>query len=132
MIRKTVEILGNAKEKLTARYLDKVRRGFDKYVSVMDIGNDFSIDTEFNVTRIDFGKSRAPEAYSRGTRDLYALAMRLALIDALFEDARPPVILDDPFSALDDNRLKKAIETVERISEDRQIFYFTCTKSRRI
>jgi DNA repair exonuclease SbcCD ATPase subunit len=132
VIKKTMDILGNAKEKLTARYLDKVRCGFNKYVSVMDIGNEFSIDTEFNVTRIDLGKSRAPEAYSRGTRDLFALAMRLALIDALFEDAKPPVILDDPFSALDDQRLKTAIETVQRISRDRQIFYFTCTTSRQI
>ena len=39
---------------------------------------------------------------SRGMRDLYNLAVRFALIDSLYENEEPFVILDDPFIAFDD------------------------------
>ena len=70
---------------------------------------------------------------SKGTRELYALALRLALIDALYKDGEaPPIILDDPFSLFDDERLKQASQLIKDISNQRQIIYTTPHKSRLI
>ncbi len=132
IICKTKDMLTKAKDQLCQRYLAKVRAGFDKYVAEIDEAADFTIDNTFTLTRTDHGKSRGTDSYSRGTRDLYALAMRLALIDALFEGSIPPVMLDDPFSALDDRHLSHAIAAVKRLAQSRQIFYFTCTKARKV
>lgn len=131
-VKKTMEMLERAKEQLCARYLDRVRQGFDKYTSQMDSAGVFTVDTSFSVTKNDFGKSRPQEAYSRGTRDLYSLAIRLAITDAIFENDLPPVILDDPFTAFDDTHLKKAQDAVKALAKDRQIIYLTCTEARRI
>ena len=131
-ITKTKEMLSKARDSMTAKYLDSTKNGFSKYLSLIEdeIG-EFTIDTAFTITKTDFGKSRQAEAYSRGTRDLHSLAMRLALIDALYDSEKPPVILDDPFIAFDDRHTEKAISVIKKLSNTRQIFYFTCSKSRK-
>jgi uncharacterized protein YhaN len=77
------------------------------------------------------GGTHPEEAYSRGTRDVYALATRLALSDALYEGEPAPIVLDDPFTALDDARLKEALALVGKIAEERQVIYLTCHGSRK-
>lgn len=62
---------------------------------------------------------------SRGTQDQLYMAARLALVDLLFPDTRPPVLLDDPFVHFDPQRLAAAIEICSDIAAERQILLFT-------
>ena len=134
IITKTKELLAAAKESLTTRYLERARAAFAKYMQLIGTGaDDLMLDTAFTVTKADLGASRTSEAYSRGTRDLFSLAVRLALCDVLYEgESIPPLWLDDPFSAFDDSRLADALSAVRRLAKTRQIFYFTCTRTRKI
>ncbi len=133
VITKTKDMLAVARDSMTARYLDTTKRGFEKYLSLIDAEEDgFTIDTSFTIMKTDLGKSRQAEAYSRGTRDMHALAMRLALIDALYTSETPPIILDDPFTAFDDKHTQKAADVLAKIAKDKQIIYFTCSRSRKI
>ena len=50
---------------------------------------DFMIDTSFNIMKTDLGGARESDAYSRGTRDIFNLCMRFALIDSLYEKEKP-------------------------------------------
>ena len=59
-----------------------------------------------------------------------ALCFRLAILDNMFADGQPFIILDDPFSSLDKDHLKKASDLVTKLSSERQIIYFTCHESR--
>lgn len=131
IIQKTSALLSEACDLMTARYIGKTKESFEKYVSLMsaDTG-EFSVDTSFTLTKTDRGATRQEESYSRGTRDLYALAMRLALVDSLYGQELPFVILDDPFTAFDGGNLARAKDLVKRLSQDRQIIYFTCSKER--
>ena len=52
--------------------------------------------------------------------------MRLALVDTLFENEQPFLILDDPFVNLDSDRLDKALELLNVLSANKQIVYFVC------
>lgn len=132
VINKTKDMLAAARDSMTAKYLDKTRQGFKKYVTLIDNEcGDFTMDTSFTISKTDLGKSRQAEAYSRGTRDLHSLAIRLSLVDALYADDTPPLILDDPFIAFDDLHIEKAIAVIKKLADDRQIIYFTCSKSRR-
>ena len=82
--------------------------------------------------RTERGEAHGIDSYSRGIRDLYSLGLRLALIDALYENEAPFIILDDPFIAFDDEKLERAKSTLKAISKTKQILYFTCATSREI
>lgn len=133
VINKTKDMLAKSRDSMTSRYLDSTKRGFEKYLSLIDEATgEFTIDTSFTLMKTDLGKSRQAEAYSRGTRDMHALAMRLALVDALYGEEAPPIILDDPFIAFDDTHIENASSVLKKLARERQIFYFACSKSRRV
>jgi uncharacterized protein YhaN len=66
---------------------------------------------------------------SRGTADLVYLAARVALVDVLAVDARPPLLFDDPFVTFDTERQRRAIAWLRELSRDRQILLFTCNET---
>ena len=88
------------------------------------------MSTDFGVAKFEGASPRSTDAYSRGTRDLYNLAARLALVDSLYEGEHPFVILDDPFTAFDDVKTEAALALLEKLGKEKQIIYFTCSKSR--
>jgi uncharacterized protein YhaN len=71
-------------------------------------------------------RSISVEELSTGTRDQVYLAVRLALCDMIFQEARPPLLLDDPFVKFDPERRAAALKLCKELSSDRQIIIFTC------
>ncbi|MBR2343567.1 MAG: AAA family ATPase [Clostridia bacterium] len=130
IIKKTLDAFEVTHRSMTERYIGKTRDAFNKYASLLSGFGEYNIDTSFVLTKTDGGKTRAEESYSRGTRDMYALCMRLALSDSLYEGELPPLILDDPFAAFDDGRFAAARALLKKLAKERQIIYFTCSKSR--
>ena len=132
VISKTKELLTKAKDNIQSKYLGATEAAFSKYVEKISgiSGGEYRLDTNFNVTKSEGGISRPAAAYSRGSRGLYNLAARLALIDSLYREESPFIILDDPFAYLDDAKMQGAAEVVRSLSDDRQIIYLTCVKSR--
>lgn len=130
----TKKYITQAKDNMSARYLGKTKAGFVKYAEMIGniSGESFEMDTDFGITKQEGATTKSIEAYSRGTRDLYNLAARLALVDSLYELEKPPVILDDPFTAFDDKKTDAALKLLKEFAKERQIIYFTCAKSRTI
>ena len=130
----TKKYLTIAKDNMTSKYLGKTKAGFIGYTERISgiTGESFEMDTDFGVTKQEGATTRATDAYSRGTRDLFNLAARLGLVDALYERERPFIILDDPFTAFDDKKTEAALKLLKELSRDKQIIYFTCAKSRSI
>ena len=62
---------------------------------------------------------------SQGTLDTVYLAARIGLVRLVTGDRRPPLVLDDPFVTLDDDRAKRALELLHDISTDFQVIYLT-------
>lgn len=133
VIKKTSQYLKEACDNITAKYLGKTKAKFEEYSRIIsDVEGSFALNTSFELSRTERGESHGIEAYSRGTKDAYALGLRLALIDALYENEAPFIILDDPFIALDDQKLERAKAMLKALGKTRQILYFTCAKSRAI
>jgi DNA repair exonuclease SbcCD ATPase subunit len=61
-----------------------------------------------------------------GAVDQCYLALRLGLVDLLCSGRRPPLFLDDPFLAYDEERGAAAMSLLRALSRERQIFLFTC------
>jgi DNA repair exonuclease SbcCD ATPase subunit len=62
---------------------------------------------------------------SQGTLDLIYLAARLGLVRLVTGDRRPPLVFDDPFVTLDDERAMRALALLKRVAADFQIIYLT-------
>lgn len=62
---------------------------------------------------------------SQGTLDIVYLTARIGLVRLVTGDRRPPLVMDDPFVTLDDERAKRALELLHDISADFQVIYLT-------
>jgi len=111
-----------------------MQTGLKKYASLIanELGDSLSIDSDFSVTAMIHGESREYAHFSRGQRDIFDICTRFALCDALFEHERPFLVLDDPFTNLDDQNLRHALQLLEKLAQDRQILYFVCHSSRAV
>ena len=128
MLKRTIQLISRAKENLANRYLGRVERMFNNYLQIwlQNDGIHGILDIDFKVSMEDNQKVHLAEGYSTGYCDLIDLCMRLALVDTLFEEESPFLILDDPFVNLDEDRLDKSMDLLQLIASDKQIIYFVC------
>ena len=64
---------------------------------------------------------------SAGTLGQVFLAARLALVDLIWPDERPPLVLDDPLVAFDPERRRAAVRMLQDYAHDGQVLLFTCS-----
>jgi len=128
----TVAFLEQAKENLAVSYMGPIRISFAEYLRRLweDQPGQTLVTQDLEVQLERYGQVRELGYFSAGQSDLVMLCMRFALVDALFGEVRPCVILDDPFVNLDDAHTKQALELLKELSENRQILYLTCSSSR--
>jgi len=126
------EFLRVSDARLTERYIAPVKNSFNKYANAIkeSIGESISLDRELNVSFEKNGMIRDSKHLSTGQRAVWALCLRLAFIDELFKNDAPFIILDDPFVALDAENMTGVSKLLSKLSENRQIIYFTCHESR--
>ena len=55
----------------------------------------------------------------------------MAFIDAMYEEEKPFIVLDDPFINLDPPKVEGGMRFLEAIARDHQVLYFTCHESRK-
>lgn len=131
-LERTSEYLALAKESLSARYIGPVLNAFKRYYAFLDEGTDadFRMDTDICVTRREAGEQRDVRAFSAGSRDLIYIALRMALVDAMYQKEKPFIIFDDSFVNLDGERMAQARRFLREIAKEYQVLYFTCHESR--
>lgn len=128
LVGKTKELLQEAKEAFTARYIGPTRDAFDKYYAMVEQSKagQYHFDANMKITAVEYGRDREIEFLSRGYQDLVGVCYRLAVLDAMYGAEKPLIILDDPFVNLDDEKLVGAMELLKKVSEEYQVVYFTC------
>lgn len=65
-------------------------------------------------------------AWSVGAVDQLFFACRLGLADALADDLRLPLLLDDPFVHFDNARYRAALELLREVAQHTQVLLFSC------
>ncbi len=127
----TAEYLKEAKEACSSRFREPVQRAFQRYYRMIDPEQkeQLYLDANLSICTMGGGLPRSEESLSSGYRNLAALCLRFALLDAMYERETPCVILDDPFLYFDDEKQEKAMEFLEEISGRYQILYFSCRGS---
>lgn len=124
--------LREACESITARYTGPVLQSFLKYIAMIDADheNTYYVDANFNVNMEAFGSQHTCSLLSAGYKDLVGICLRVSLADAMYKGEKPLLILDDPFTNLDDAKIAETKLFLEKLSEQYQILYFTCSNSR--
>ena len=69
---------------------------------------------------MDYGK------LSEGTRESVSVAFRLAVLDHLFPEGGGVAVFDDPFTDMDDDRMKNTAELLKDSARRHQIIFLTC------
>ena len=120
------------KDALANSYMDKIEQGFRSYTQQLfprQLGS-VMVDKDLQ-PHIDVrGAAREVESFSAGLADSILLCMRLALVDALFGEETPFLILDDPFVNLDDEHTRRALAMLQEMAETHQILYLVCNTGR--
>ena len=132
-ILKVQEYLAKAKESITNRYAAPILESFNKYYEMITSASteEFHIDANTNITVTEQGKQREINTQSAGYRDLIGICLRVALVDAMYKEEAPVLIMDDPFTNLDDEKMMQARKFLDYIAEKYQVIYFTCSEARR-
>lgn len=130
ILEKTEESLLASSNKLSKRYVEPVQKAFDNYYKNFLTNDDLIIDSNLNLLMKDnlFNE----EYLSAGVKDLVQISKRFALIDLIFKNEKPFIVLDDPFVNLDDKNLEVATNIIKEISKKYQILFLTCHSSRKI
>lgn len=140
VLKETMKCLQAAKERFSSRYMEGLLKSFQDYVSLLS-GEDFekgmdgrfegaAVDTNLEIRVSACGGGREIGYFSTGLRDLLGLCMRFALVDVLFEEEQPFLILDDPFVNLDEEKLKRALYFLKETAQEYQVLYLVCHSSR--
>ena len=122
----TKNLLEQAKSSFTAKYTEPVMQGFRKYYRMLT-GTEcenYQMDANTRLQVIEGNMPRDIGYLSLGNRDLIGICMRLALVEAMYEEQKPFLILDDPFVNLDENRTKGAMQFLTEIAKEYQVILF--------
>lgn len=128
----TQDYLQRAKEQFSARYLGPLESGFRKYYELLtgDTDGGWMVNSNIEVQVKEQGELRETKWLSAGFQDLLGLCMRFALVDAMYPQEKPFLVLDDPYANLDEEKVALGNSLLLQISGEYQMIYFTCHRSR--
>lgn len=133
LLNLSMDYLTHSQNSLLEKYVKPMKDSVNKYISLLlKDTEDYSIDVNFNFQFMTEGGLKGIDSYSRGYQNIISLCIRLALIDCLYPQEKPFIILDDPFVNFDDEKLELCKALIRTISKQYQIVYFACHKSREI
>jgi DNA repair exonuclease SbcCD ATPase subunit len=124
------ELIIRARHNLAARYLTPVEEGCKRYVLAMGIDKSVRFSADGMPYAEERGILKETDYYSKGLRGLWDFCIRLALADCMFTGEKPLLVLDDPFTDLDDRKTELGKKLLKTLSKDRQIVYCTCKQER--
>ncbi len=101
----------------TSLYFREITEDKYEYVMIDD-------DLKLSVKSRDLGITIDEKNLSTGTIGQLYLSFRLALIEITSEE-KIPLIMDDALLTFDDRRARTTMKLLRKISEDRQVLYFT-------
>ena len=133
LLQKTKAYLEMAKERFALQYKEPILEAFQKYFqSICTEPLQFQMSEDLELSFVDRGLSREQGYLSEGLQDLCRFCQKLAIFDAMFQEEKAFLLLDDPFSHLDEKNGARARALLEELAKSRQIFYFTCSEERKL
>ena len=130
-ISAAIEALSEANEAIQSRFSPALSRRAGEIFSRITGGENeevrFDRELEAMVRREGEALPHDSLFLSEGARNALYLALRLAICElAMPENELCPLILDDALVTLDDERMRRAIDFLREVAENRQVILFSC------
>ncbi len=121
-----IRLINESADYMKSMVMPSLSQKADEYFSLSTGGKYSSLEIDTKLA-MSFGEDfrRSCDYLSAGTRDSAYLSLRLALADVLFEGCGVPMLLDDAFVRIDDERLGYMSKALSKAAEKHQIFIFT-------
>lgn len=121
-----VAAMSEASEKLRSSVAPRLAAAASQSMSILTHGRytALGVGADLSLTFTSDGYTHAAGHMSAGTADAAYLSLRLALAELLYRRDMPPIVFDEAFARLDDNRLAAAVRLLER--RGAQSFLLTC------
>jgi len=124
------DFISKARNEVLSSVEESLEKEIQKYLAVFTNHKykQVRVDKEalaFWVYSDEKGDWAKPEELSGGAIDEFYLAFRLALVKLIFDDKKPPLILDDPFVNFDSVRLINTLDFFKTLASEYQIIIFT-------
>ena len=134
ILTSTIKLLKKADKQLKDKYVAPIKDNFVNYAEFFEaaLGEKVVMTPNFEIRYERNGMERSEKHLSAGQRSICAFCFRMALIENMYTDEKPFLILDDPFVNLDQKHLDRVKVILKKISENLQIIYFTCHESRAV
>jgi len=127
--RMAVEVLRQCVVEFQEGHLERLAARATEPLNRITAGHwtQLTLDADFVPHVVDAaGQSFDPESLSQGTRDQLHLSLRLALVDCIFGDAGPPLLIDDVLVNCDAERLARIRQTLDdEVARGRQLLLFS-------
>lgn len=126
-----MDTLKNAADAMRASVLPKVVTEACASVNRLSGGafDAVGVDQELSMTFTRGGQTRDVEFLSEGTKDMAYISLRRALTGVLFGGTRPPLIYDESFARVDENRLSRVLSLLSSPEDGTtQSILLTCRK----
>ena len=122
------EVLDEADKYMRNIVSPALSRHAGKYMSAVTGGkyDKVSFDTSLTMSYETSVGTKHSDYMSAGTKDSAYMCLRFALVNLIYSETRPPLVLDDAFVRLDGKRLEYMLDIVKAVAEEGQVFLFSC------
>ncbi len=123
------DTLSAASENLRCNVTPKLRIRAGELMDILTGGRyrDLGVSADMKITVIADHMTRNIDALSKGTKDAAYICLRIALAELLGQESMPPLIFDESFAQLDDDRTFAMLNMLFNYTADgTQSLLFTC------
>ena len=131
LLEKTLTLMKQAQENVSVRFIEPMQQGFEKYFSKIS-SKPIKLDINFDAKLQTGTMEREFEYLSQGYRDVVSVCKRLALIENIYQEESPFIIMDDPFVNLDNQNFAQVRQILLDFSKKYQIVYLNCHEQRKV
>lgn len=130
-----LDFLNKAKQNLGDKYILPTQEKLNELAELFDKTKQYTpikIKDDLSLMYEENGSLHSEESLSSGLRHAINLLYRFALAQTIFDNEQFCLFLDDTFATLDEKNLLLLRQFVNKLAENNQIIYFTCSKERDI
>ena len=127
-VRLAMETINTASMNIKSDITPRIRDNAQKNLSLVTNGkyNELFIDQNMSLSVFADGATRPIDSLSKGSLDAAYFSVRLALLQTLLNDKKPPLYMDETLSQLDDGRAESTLRAINKHAESSQCILFTC------
>jgi hypothetical protein len=126
-VKMAIDLLEKAEKSLAGNYIPNLKNNFLKYLNKTNLKFESQdINNNFNIILGEQGSGRDISCFSTGTKELIYFCLRMSLMESMYSDKLPLMIIDDCFNDLDENNYSIINSIVMEKATETQIIYMSC------